>query len=272
MIPIRRGREPRDLASIRSAELNLLRQLSRPPRSDEIDGYRVVAEELWRAQRYKCCYCEMKLPVAYNDVEHYRPKASANRAPGCPEGHGYWWLAFTWANLLFACPACNRTGKNDRFPLRSGSVPLAPENVPPGRERPLLLNPADSRRNPVAHIEFAKGAFRGSTVARWWARPRWGSVLGAWTIDVCGLNRGELVELRDDYCESIVSVRVRPLIAAVQAKQQTRVVDAFGAAMMLLAPRMPFVGFAYDALRALVPDLLLAPWGVAWPKPEDVGR
>jgi uncharacterized protein (TIGR02646 family) len=107
MIRITRGPEPANLVTIRNAQLAVLRTLGREPTSKEINGYSVVAEDLWKAQHHKCCYCEQRIPKGFNDVEHYRPKAVAARQPGSNDTHGYWWLAFTWENLLFACPACN---------------------------------------------------------------------------------------------------------------------------------------------------------------------
>lgn len=41
----------------------------------------------------KCAFCEQK--VEQSHVEHYRPK------------HIYYWLAYSWDNLLLACPHCN---------------------------------------------------------------------------------------------------------------------------------------------------------------------
>jgi hypothetical protein len=92
------------------------------------------------------------LMLAFNDVEHYRPKTSADRLPGSTATHGYWWLAYTWDNLLFACPSCNRSNKNDLFPLEHGSTPLHDPDDAPGGERPLLLHPRQD--NGVEHIEF----------------------------------------------------------------------------------------------------------------------
>ena len=46
----------------------------------------------------------------------------------------------------------------------------------------------------------------------------------------------------------------------------------FHRALRLLQPRQPFVALSYDALRTLVPDTRLAPWGDRWPAPEEVAR
>ena len=55
--------------------------------------------------------------------------------------HGYWWLAHAWENFFYACHACNGY-KKTQSPLGAGSVPLAAEQAQPGRERPLLTDPA----------------------------------------------------------------------------------------------------------------------------------
>jgi len=50
----------------------------------------------------KCAFCEQK--VEQTHIEHYRPK------------HIYYWLAYSWDNLLLACPTCN-TYKGIHFDL-----------------------------------------------------------------------------------------------------------------------------------------------------------
>ena len=73
MISVTRGSEPAALATARTRALGKLRGLGRPPTSEEIDGYRVVAADLWRSQHHKCCYCDCRIPLSYYDLEHYRP-------------------------------------------------------------------------------------------------------------------------------------------------------------------------------------------------------
>jgi uncharacterized protein (TIGR02646 family) len=50
----------------------------------------------------KCAFCEQQVELRH--VEHYRPKDT------------YYWLAFSWDNLLLACPLCN-TNKGTNFDL-----------------------------------------------------------------------------------------------------------------------------------------------------------
>lgn len=275
MIGIERGPAPDKLRKIRLAEMRRLVPIARkgPPSAADIGKkYNVVAKDLWRAQHRKCCYCEHRIPPSFNDVEHHRPKARANRLPGSTETHGYWWLAFTWTNLLFACAACNRSRKRDQFPLGVGSAALAPKQLPPGKEVPLLLDPAEV--NGVDHIEFVffsvlTGA-KSPTDARkhWWPRARRGSRAGDVTIRVCGLD--EHVEIYDDHVNKEVRHVAEELRQAITDAHG--VPAAFQRALDLLKPWKPFVGLSYDALRALVPSAELAAVKLAWPEPHQVGK
>lgn len=225
------------------------------------------------AQHCKCCYCERQTPAPFSDVEHYRPKASANRLPGSELRHGYWWLAFTWENLLFACPNCNRSAKNSLFPLDHGSTPLHAEEVPLGGEIPLLLDPG-STINPVEHIEFVFTATDpdGKDMG-WWAQPRNGSRLGDTTISVCGLNLHGQRELRRRYYLFPIANFVKALDDALAKEQSELAVEReYHRALGLLDPTVPYVGFSYDALRFHIPDSRLqAAIKKSWPAPSEVG-
>lgn len=271
MIKITRCKEPDQLAAVRPLKLAQLRLLGREPTSDDIDGYKVVAQDLWSSQHFKCCYCETKIQIGFNDVEHYRPKGKANRNPGSSLVHGYWWLAFTWANLLFACPGCNRSGKNSLFPLALKSKPLLAELDPPGEEEPLLLDPG-SAVNPVEHIEFVYSTAGGTgTPAYWWARPRDDSVYGNMTIDVCKLNRSELLELRNDYVSNFLEPQVNALNAALLAGKKKRIRKEYDRAREMMAYRNSYVCLTFDVFRFLVSDAKLRALNInGWPKPGEV--
>ena len=90
-----------------------------------------VRTQLVCDQYNKCAYCECYMTKAYNDVEHYRPKSH------------YYWLGHDWNNLLYSCNLCNRSLKNDSFPLldesRKASKPA--DNI--SLEHPLIINPAE---------------------------------------------------------------------------------------------------------------------------------
>lgn len=281
MIRIHRGPEPSKLSKLRNQELPKLRKIARRRSlvTSDIAGYQIVGVDLWRAQYYKCCYCEHKIKKEYNDVEHYRPKICADRRPGCKTKYGYWWLSFSWENLLFACPSCNRTNKNVRFPLCLGDVPLRIGDAPPGRERPCLIDPS-ARVNPVQHIQFVYSTMKSSASGpggkQWFARPRNGSVRGALTIDICGLNDGSLLELRKDHVDELVRPQVRALNVSL-ARSVSRlgirsVQSEFDRARGMFAPQSPYAALTYDAFRHFVPNIALAQWGLTWPPPRKVGR
>ncbi len=271
MIRIDRGAEPAELARMRATKLASLGALGRAPTSDDIVGYREVARHLWEAQHYKCCYCEQKVQLRFNDVEHYRPKCRADRRPGCSLNHGYWWLAFSWDNLLFACPGSNRSEKNDLFPLAIGSTSLQPTSPPPGMEHPLLLDPG-SLVNPVEHIEYVEESIgKTGTSTYWWARPRALSIYGNQTIEVCGLNHSDLRDLRNDYYRTVISRQIRALTDALDESRLVSIQREFDRAIALLEPESIFVGFTYDALRASIPDSRLKKFkGLRWPLPSQV--
>lgn len=264
-----------------NVELPLLRSLGRAVTSKDIDGYQVAANELWAVQYFKCCYCEVKISRSYNDVEHYRPKGRADRAPGCQLTHGYWWLAFNVNNLLFACPSCNRSAKNDRFPLELGGVTMLAEQIPPGKELPLFLDPG-GEVNPVEHIKFVPLPFswhvdyefprEHALDQQWLAIPRNGSRFGTATIEVTDLNRMELVELRSDYVRESVWPLAKELLEALDEQHAWKVQDRFERAQKLIKRSLPFTALSYDALCFFVDNRKLAAFGHAWPKTSEVGR
>jgi len=273
VIHVIRGAEPPDLPPVRRVKLRELRRAARSKEgiTTDITGYQVAADPLWRAQHRKCCYCELKIEQKYQDVEHYRPKKEANRAPGCLDTHGYWWLAFTWRNLLFSCNSCNRLGKRTRFPLDHGSTALSPCEAPPGLELPLLIDPG--AENPVTEIQFVCAVEAASPPTgdpHWIARPRRGSIRGAMTIEVLQLNREGIVGLRDEHVRRVVDPHVKALLRALGEADPVRIAWEHARASALFEPESLFAALSYDALRQMVPARRLARYGLGWPQPEEV--
>jgi uncharacterized protein (TIGR02646 family) len=261
-----RPSEPNILKQVRKKELSKLRALTAygaDPKSDDIDGYDIVKERLWRIQYLKCCYCEQKMVPDYNDVEHYRPKAKAVRLPGCSLTHGYWWLAFSWSNLLFSCAGCNRSAKRTLFPLEIGSISAIAENRIFRTEKPLLIDPY--KTNPVEHIEYQD--IRGY----WQPRPRNGSSLGAHTIRTCHLDRSALKERRTDYFKRHLSPPIKSLQAALVASDLISTSKYYDEVSELFSRESEFSGMAYDAAVTLVNSAVLhRAIGRGWPSPSDV--
>ena len=175
MIPVHRGTEPPQLANARDT---LLRNAidaynAHGPGSkellDTLVGYDFVKGDLYVRQHKKCAYCERTPGFAGQPVEHFRPKKHAVRRSSRPretDHERYWWLTWTWENLLFACTTCNGpANKGNHFPLASGSspitcpvrpasLPLPPSCFQVSSEQPLLLDPADKSSHPLDHLRW----------------------------------------------------------------------------------------------------------------------
>jgi len=175
-----------------------------PPNFDfKVYREKEVKQSLAKLFHNKCAYCEFRYAAGITgDVEHYRPKGGVEGDDGPSIWPGYYWLAADWDNLLPSCRLCNspntlidltdgqeRTmGKANYFPIESGSK-RATKRRELDAERPLILNPCKNK--PSEHFEFFerdghKALLRGKTEA------------GRKTIDICGLNRAELVRERLD--------------------------------------------------------------------------
>jgi hypothetical protein len=157
-----------------------------------------VKSALRIAQHDKCGFCESKVThVAFGDIEHFRPKAAfrATRDDVLTKP-GYYWLAYEWANLLFACEPCNRRHKGSLFPLidESSRARLHTDDI--AHETPLFIDPTSE--DPSAHIGFRKEypyAIGGS--------PR-----GDATLRALGLGRPELAERRRERLQTIRLLRL----------------------------------------------------------------
>src|SRR5262245_54535333 len=146
----------------------------------QLKGAKGVKEKLYKEQRQffldlfhgKCAYCEAKIVLDQHkgDVEHYRPKGGVtdeNDKPieiddgrGGKQPHqGYYWLAYSWRNLLPSCIACNRpdasgdhrVGKWNRFPV-AGKHASTPAKI--AEEKPLLLSPLLEEYDLAQHLVF----------------------------------------------------------------------------------------------------------------------
>jgi uncharacterized protein (TIGR02646 family) len=159
----------------------------------KIYGHKSVKEALKRAQHDKCFLCESKIPhVAYGDVEHFRPKAGY-RQDDADDLHkpGYYWLAYEWDNLFFACQLCNQQFKKNLFPLAESSGRATSHKDDLRRERPLFIDP--SADDPEQVISFrAEVPF-----------PLNGDQRGEATITQLGLARPKLNEKRYEHYDML---------------------------------------------------------------------
>ncbi len=272
MILVDRGPEPPELERLRRRELERLRRdvvARRRPTGDDVgQRYRFVKEALWQAQSEKCCYCECREQLEFRDVEHFRPKSRADRRPGVEADHGYWWLAWTWENLLFACEVCNRSAKRDLFPLDYGSVVLVAEETPPGEERCLLIDPATE--SAIEHIQFVPA--RLGDRRRWLPRPRGGSSKGQWTIRVCRLDRPALLTAYGNHVRYNVMPHVHRLEAAIAGEDPEAVRRRWAWAVeRLLNSYQIYAGLSFDALDHFFPQDVREGWRLELPIPKASG-
>lgn len=166
MIPLRRGAEPPALQLQRRWRIARLAlewldaevEFHAPEQivdfvdqhSTQIDGgYAVVRDELRDRCNRKCAYCEGE--VASSDpLDHFRP-----RRPRREQSHivhtGYWWLTWSWTNLLLSCTTCN-TVKSNSFPVTGRR--LCPWTTDTASEQVGLLDPAAV--DPQLHLEFSE--------------------------------------------------------------------------------------------------------------------
>ena len=105
-----------------------------------------VKKALFDIYNGKCAFCEQR--VERFDVEHFRPKSI------------YFWLAYSWDNLLYACPGCNGS-KSDNFEIdgqRADQVPAdlslinASSEALANSEQPRFFNP--EKDDPSPHLNF----------------------------------------------------------------------------------------------------------------------
>lgn len=137
----------------------------------------------------KCAYCETS--VEQFDVEHFRPKRG-----------GYYWLAYSWDNLLLSCPICN-VAKGNSFPTSNAPVVYDKNRDVMGLfhhlssvydllEKPLLVNPEVAETDIILSQVFNKQGHVFSENTRM-----------AKTIEICKLDRKSLRERRKEIWDDL---------------------------------------------------------------------
>lgn len=91
-----------------------LRGKAVPTMDEEVDskiyGHEDVKKAFRNLQHGICCYCESYCEgTTFGDVEHYLPKGYFQQHKDDKKNRpGYYWLAYKWDNLMYACEKCNR--------------------------------------------------------------------------------------------------------------------------------------------------------------------
>ena len=162
----------------------------------------------------KCAFCEQKIEQ-YN-VEHYRPKKI------------YYWLAFSWDNLIMACPTCNQSkGINfeiEGFRVEFDNTEANIRNINASSEsydlieEPKMVNPEIT--NPLGQILFKRDGFIESDNVRF-----------AYTIGKCNIDRkylnDERRKLLDVFSRDIRSALIENENTADQQNEISTIVRKF---------------------------------------------
>lgn len=264
MIRLERGAEPPPLIQQRNTRLALAREkvaIGTPLTRADLDGYQTAREALYVAQHRKCGYCEDSMKMPYEPVEHFRPALRAFRGPSLPDS-GYWWLAWTWENLLFSCAICNSSHKRDQFPLEDGSAVMVAEDPLPSAERPVLIDPADPHAvDPMDLIVFQPVG------NRWVPTGRDGNARGAKIVRLLGLDGpAHLPRYKHHVDEYLV-----PHIRRLQTSLDREDIDGFRAewseACRHVRRVRPWSALAYDVMDHYFPEPERERLGVFLPRP-----
>ena len=163
---------------------------SAPTSEDDIKegiyGHADVKKSLTDLQKGVCCYCESHYDVTgYGEVEHFRPKGGWKQDEDDKELQhpGYYWLAYKWENLMYACKKCNVGYKQNYFPLEDPDKRFKKKTLDISQEKPLLINPYEEQ-HPEQHMTFEGPTIRAL------------SEKGKASIKYYGLDRVELDEER----------------------------------------------------------------------------
>ena len=272
MIRIDRSEEPAELRKARRRRLAQAWLAYKASSQVVFDDYDVARTALYDAQGRKCAYCERQQGLEGQAVEHFRPKGGVDGG----DPRRYFWLAWTWKNLLFACTTCNcKPLKGNKFPLEPGTLPLPLPTcleVLAGQgpafdleaEHPMLIDP--SREDPMDHIVWRPENLEDAPGALRW-RPMHKSLRGKEVIGIFQL-RGDLAVQAGDY---IIS-HVQPDIVSIRFKMVANDRDGIqrkwrGLLRKLFSKLAPYQAASYGALDFLVSADDRKMWGLDLPRP-----
>lgn len=275
MIRVDRGAEPPSLKAARVWRLARAVIARRAGHDVVFSGYDTdeTRQLLYRRQHEKCAYCEMPAQDAGQPIEHFRPREYAVRAvtgQGPKDEDRYWWLAWTWDNLFFACVSCNSPGrKGNRFPLAQGAEPCA-EGPASARLAPLV--PRDERAqfvdpgfdDPLDHIQFVREG------EDWVPTGRDGDERGKDTVAGFHLDdRDGLLGKYTDHVGLVVEPKLNPIRAALEDGDDAALAIAWHQAMasLLINPRAPYQALSFDVIAAEFPPELRDAHGLTLHRP-----
>ena len=178
--------KPKDIPSFltdNKAQTEFDKNISEKDYKGKNDIYQKIKSELKEIYHKKCAYCETDISAsAYFHIEHYRPKKQ------------YYWLAYSWDNLLLSCPKCN-LNKGEKFEINNDKIKYKGQSLSNLHDKthdfdkiedPLLINPEQISENEL------KEQFTFNTDASIFPKKE----RMKYTVDTCELNRDELKNKR----------------------------------------------------------------------------
>ncbi len=264
------------------------------------DGEGRVKRVLWKRQHKKCGWCERQVSWRKMPVEHIRPKGGAwdldagtkkeimdtgaasadlkGRWTVLSPAH-YWWLTWTWENMVLSCEDCN-VFKSNLFPIDPSSQRAQPPTAPLDQtkdwpatkivdEKPWFLNPREeSCLKDITWRPIVTSANRGEPT-RWEWEFRARTPRGLLTIEVLHLN--DHIELMTD--------RIREMTAQWlivkeygEAGRTQAAVEAWNGLIVsyINNVRAAFRAACYSALEHLAPPALRQQWNLRDPPIPEV--
>ena len=281
MIRLALGAAPPALAAARRDGIERAARLlpSATKRSDAIKGYRPPTQQTLHDRQYgKCAWCERYVGKTTQPVEHIRPKLGARGVdtagrPTLDNDH-YWWLAWSWSNLVWACGTCNdQAHKANHFPVKPGTPRIAPPTFPvqlplsaaffdTSSEQRMLVHPRED--DPLDHIQWV-------VVDRRQPRPRWRwkvlprDAMGETTVNILHLD--ELEDQVNAHLRSAVLGRDRELLQHLTADRTEEATNAWDELLttVLDDPEQLFRAASWWAVQDLWPSSATVTFG--WRRP-----
>ena len=202
--------------------------------------YYDVREGLDELYHKKCAFCEQRQEVPH--VEHFRPK------------NIYYWLAYSWDNLLYACTSCN-TKKGKIFDVGGTRSIMSLDPINPFREihrscasldlseQPLLVNPeTEDLTHELIFNELGEVHSNNSRLQH--------------TIDQCGISREDLCYQRKKILEDFKKDMESEMLEASGDIDQQKIVVAVLVRQFIRKSHSSFESFLAFRRFAISQDLI----------------
>ncbi len=196
-------------------------------------GYDQFREALVKCQGPKCCFCEK--PIYNGTIEHFRPKAGWKQVAGPLTRPGYYWLAYSWANMLISCTECNQGDqKGNLFPVLG--VRATTPSMALHLENHEIINPTEDE--PSVDITF-----QGSIPIH--LSPR-----GKLNIDMFKLDiRGDVASIRKDKYDLYFTLKQISELQPVAHITQARIDEAKRKIAQAKNRKQPFAGMILENIK-----------------------